>query len=153
MGEMATRRGRYPAEVRERAVRLVFEHQGEHATQWAAIVSIAEKFGTSAETLRKWVRRVERGAGDIQGEGQRRGVVVALAKPGSPEIWLYTGTGATGLEPATSGVTEGDHTSGTRVFGASERRKRRNRETFWAKRYSERYSKAALLQRYSAAVS
>src|SRR3954451_17066893 len=59
MGEMATRRGRYPAEVRERAVRLVFEHQGEHATQWAAIVSIAEKFGTSAETLRKWVRRAE----------------------------------------------------------------------------------------------
>ena len=33
---------------------LVFEHQGEHPSQWAAITSIAHKFGVSAETLRKW---------------------------------------------------------------------------------------------------
>src|SRR3954468_3915191 len=58
MGAMANR-GRYPAEVRERAVRMVFEHQNEYATQWNAIVSIAEKFGTSSETLRKWVRQAE----------------------------------------------------------------------------------------------
>ena len=54
-----TRPGRYPQELRERAVRLVFEHQDEHASQWAAICSIAPKFGMSAETLRKWVRRAE----------------------------------------------------------------------------------------------
>ena len=54
-----TRPGRYPQELRERAVRMVFEHQDEHRSQWAAITSIAEKFGVSSETLRKWVRRAE----------------------------------------------------------------------------------------------
>jgi len=54
---------RYSQEVRERAVRLVFEHQGEHASQWAAIGSIASKIGCTPETLRKWVRRAERDQG------------------------------------------------------------------------------------------
>ena len=49
----------YSPEVRERAVRLVSEHRGEHRWEWAAICSIAEKFGCSSETLRKWVRRAE----------------------------------------------------------------------------------------------
>ena len=48
---------RYFPELRERAVRLVLEHQGEHELQWAAIVSVSSKVGCSAETLRKWVRR------------------------------------------------------------------------------------------------
>ena len=46
-----TRRGRYSQEVRERAVRMVFEHRDEHPSQWAAITSIAMKFVVSAETL------------------------------------------------------------------------------------------------------
>jgi transposase len=50
---------RYPVEVRERAVRLVLEHRDEYETKWAAITSIAEKFGCSAETLRGWVRQAE----------------------------------------------------------------------------------------------
>jgi transposase len=54
---------RYSPEVRERAVRLVFEHQGEHTSQWAAIASIASKIGCTPETLRKWVRRAERDQG------------------------------------------------------------------------------------------
>jgi transposase len=54
-----TRPGRYPQELRERAVRMVFEHQDEHDSQWAAICSIANKFGVSHETLRKWVRTAE----------------------------------------------------------------------------------------------
>jgi len=49
----------YPREVRERAVRLVLEHGHEYESQWAAISSIAGKFGMTAETLRKWVRQVE----------------------------------------------------------------------------------------------
>ena len=53
------RRTRYPQEVRERAVRMVFEHTEEHGTQYAAIRSISGKLGMSAETLRLWVRRAE----------------------------------------------------------------------------------------------
>jgi transposase-like protein len=59
---MSTSR-RYSPEVRERAVRLVFEHEGEHDSQWAAIGSIAAKSGCTAETLRGWVRQVERDQG------------------------------------------------------------------------------------------
>jgi transposase-like protein len=58
---------RYSPEVRERAVRLVFEHQGEYPSQWAALESIAPKIGCTAETLRKWVRRAERDQGMREG--------------------------------------------------------------------------------------
>jgi transposase-like protein len=53
------RASRYSPEVRERAVRMVFESEREHGSQWSAIVSIASKIGCSAETLRSWVRKVE----------------------------------------------------------------------------------------------
>ena len=53
----------YSPEVRERAVRMVLEHQGEHELQWGAICSIAAKIGCSGETLRKWVRQMERDQG------------------------------------------------------------------------------------------
>lgn len=48
-------------------MRLVLEHAGEHETQWAAIRSIAEKIGCSAEALRTWVRRAERDLGQRPG--------------------------------------------------------------------------------------
>ncbi|MGH9587135.1 MAG: transposase [Acidobacteriaceae bacterium] len=48
---------RYPQEMRERAVRMVVEHGHEHATEWAAIASVAGKLGMTPETLRKWLRR------------------------------------------------------------------------------------------------
>ncbi len=58
---------KYSPEVRERAVRMVFEHEGEHASQWAAISSIAAKIGCTAETLRGWVRQAERDQGKRSG--------------------------------------------------------------------------------------
>ena len=57
----------YSPEVRERAVRMVFEHEGEHASQWAAIASIAGRIGCTPETLRLWVRQAERDAGGRAG--------------------------------------------------------------------------------------
>ena len=54
---------RYSPEPRERAVRLVLDHQGGDESQWAAIVSVSSKVGCSAETLRKWVRQAERDQG------------------------------------------------------------------------------------------
>jgi transposase len=54
---------KFSPEVQERAVRMVVEAQGQHDSQWAAIESIAAKIGCTAETLRRWVRQVERDQG------------------------------------------------------------------------------------------
>lgn len=54
-----SKQSRYSPEVRERAVRMVLDHQGEYPSQWQAVVSLASKFGCSAEALRRWVRQAE----------------------------------------------------------------------------------------------
>jgi transposase len=79
-----TRQGRYPQELRERAVRMVFEHQGEHPSQWAAICSIAAKVGISHETLRHWVRRAEVDDGLAAGADQRRARAAQELGAGGP---------------------------------------------------------------------
>ncbi len=70
---------RYSPEVRERAVRMVFEHEREHTSQWAAIVSIAGKIGCTPETLRTWVRRTEIDTG-------RRGGLTSDERAGMKEL-------------------------------------------------------------------
>ena len=62
---------KFSPEVRERAVRMVFEQRDQHGSQWAAIESIAAKIGCSAQTLCNWVRQHERDS------GQRDGVTTA----------------------------------------------------------------------------
>ncbi len=57
----------YPAEFRERAVRMVFEHQDEYPSQWKAIQSISAKLKVNHESLRQWVRKVETDAGSRPG--------------------------------------------------------------------------------------
>jgi len=54
---------RFSPEVRQRAVRMVLDHGGDHALQWSAVGSIATRIGCTAETLRTWVRQGERDQG------------------------------------------------------------------------------------------
>ena len=62
-----TRPSRYPAEIRERVVRLVSEQEGKYPSPWAAITSIATKCGMTPETLRKWVRMTDVDSGQRPG--------------------------------------------------------------------------------------
>jgi transposase len=66
-----SKRGRYPQELRERAVRLVREHRSEYPSEWATIQSVAGKLGVGTEALRLWLRR------DQVDRGQRPGITTA----------------------------------------------------------------------------
>ena len=61
------RPSKYSPELRERAVRMVFDHVAEHASQWATIRSVGDKLGISTEALRRWVRQAERDRGERPG--------------------------------------------------------------------------------------
>ncbi len=56
-----SRHGKYPTELRERALRMVPKYQHKHGSQWETICSVAETLGPTPETVRKWARRVEIG--------------------------------------------------------------------------------------------
>jgi transposase len=84
---MSRQGSNYPPELRERAVRMVAEVQGDYPSQWAAITAVASKLGVgSAETLRKWLRRAEIDAGARPGMSSEEHAEVKRLKRENAEL-------------------------------------------------------------------
>ena len=106
---------KFSPEVRERAVRMVFDHQTEHGSQWATIMSIASKIGCTPETLRSWVRQAERDEGKRAGlTTDERERIKTLDDRGHPSAWAmavarsrrvrHAGMGGLVQQPPTAGA-------------------------------------------------
>ena len=84
---MSRHQRNYPRELRERAVRMVAEVQGDYPSQWAAIGAVASKLGIgSAETLRKWLRRAEIDAGQRPGISSEEHAEIKRLKKENTEL-------------------------------------------------------------------
>ena len=64
---MSNTTNKFSPEVRARAVRMVLDHEGDYATRWAAVSSVASKIGCSPHTLREWVNKAEVDSGKRSG--------------------------------------------------------------------------------------
>ena len=71
---MSKTTNKFSPEVRERAVRLVLETEGQHALRWQAVMSIAAKIGCTAQTLNEWVKKAE------VDSGRRAGIPTEMAE-------------------------------------------------------------------------